>query len=184
MAELIATVFENQDDADHVLNTLQRLQKEHLIDLQDAATVLRTPEGKVTLKQAVNMIGLGAGTGAVSGAFWGTLIGLLFLNPLAGLITGAAVGGGAGALSGALADYGINDEFIKRTGETLKPGTSALFVLVRKAQPEKVLAELKDYHGKIIRSSLSPEQEKKLQDAISRVAAEQPKEATAEAPAS
>jgi len=40
-------------------------------------------------------------------------------------------------------------------------------VLVRKAQPEKILAELSGFRGKVLRSSLSPEQEARLQAAIS-----------------
>ena len=73
---------------------------------------------------------------------WWALVGLLFLNPLLGLATGAALGAGAGALSGKLADYGINDDFIRSVAEAVQPNTSALFILVRKAQPEKVLAEM------------------------------------------
>jgi uncharacterized membrane protein len=65
-------------------------------------------------------------------------------------------------------DYGINDDFIKSIGDTLKPETSALFLLVRKSQPEKVLAELSGFKGHVIRSSLSPEQEARLQAALSQ----------------
>jgi uncharacterized membrane protein len=80
----------------------------------------------------------------VSGAFWGTLIGLLFLNPL----MGAVVGAGSGALSGKLADLGINDQFMKDLGATLTSGSSALFVLVRRSTPDKVLEGLKPFVGK------------------------------------
>jgi uncharacterized membrane protein len=61
------------------------------------------------------------------------------MDPLLGWLGGAAIGAGSGTLSGKLADYGLNDEFIKSLGSTIQPGTSALFVLVRKARPEKVL---------------------------------------------
>ena len=44
-------------------------------------------------------------------------------------------------------DYGINDDFIKSIGDTLQPDTSALFLLIRKSQPEKVLAELSGFKG-------------------------------------
>jgi uncharacterized membrane protein len=108
--------------------------------------------------------------GGAFGAFWGTLIGLLFLNPLAGLFTGAAFGAGAGALSGMLSDYGINDDFIRSLGETLEPGTSALFVLVRRATLDKVLPEVRPFGGKVIRTSLSTEQEARLRRALEDVA--------------
>mgnify|MGYP001047647264 CR=1 FL=1 len=71
-------------------------------------------------------------------------MGLLFLHPLLGLAAGA----GAGAVAGALSDVGIEDDFMKELSETLRPGSSALFVLVRKSTPDKVLNELRGYRRK------------------------------------
>ncbi|WP_238179894.1 DUF1269 domain-containing protein, partial [Methylobacterium oxalidis] len=167
MAELVVVGFNDPHEADRALNELARLQTEYLIDLEDAVVAIRGPDGKLRLKQSVDLVGAGAASGGIWGAMWGSLVGLLFLNPLLGLATGAALGAGAGALSGSLADYGINDDFIGSVAETLQPNTSALFVLVRKAQPEKVLAEMSRFRGSVIRSSLSPEQESRLQAALS-----------------
>jgi uncharacterized membrane protein len=167
MSELIVVAFDSPDEADRVLTDLQRLQKEYLVDLEDAVVVIREAGGKLRVKQSVDLVGAGAATGVLWGSMWGALVGLLFLNPVAGLLTGAALGAGAGALSGALADYGIDDGFIREVGQALQPNTSALFVLVRKMQPEKVLAELSRFRGRVLRSSLSPEQEARLQAALS-----------------
>jgi uncharacterized membrane protein len=167
VAELVVVGFDNPHDADRALTELGRLQKEYLVDLEDAVVAIRTPEGKLKLKQSVDMVGAGAASGGLWGATWGALVGLLFLNPLLGLATGAALGMGSGALSGKLVDYGINDDFIRSIGQTLQPNTSALFVLVRKFQPEKVLAELGQFRGQVLRSSLSPDQERRLQEALS-----------------
>lgn len=167
MAELVVVAFDDVAEADRALTELARLQREYLIDLEDAVIAIRQPDGKVNLKQSISLVGIGATSGGLSGAMWGTLVGLLFLNPLAGMAVGGLVGAGSGALSGTLVDYGINDDFIRRIGETLQPNTSALFVLVRKAQPEKVMNELSGFRGRVIRSSLSPEQEKRLQEALS-----------------
>jgi uncharacterized membrane protein len=171
MSELVAIGFDNPQEADRVLTELVRLQKEYLLDLEDAVVAIRQPDGKVNLKQSVNLAGVGAASGGLSGAMWGTLVGLLFLNPLAGFAVGGLLGAGTGALSGSLIDYGINDDFIRQIAESLQPSTSALFVLVRKAQPEKVMAELSGFRGRVIRSSLSPEQESRLQTALSGSAA-------------
>lgn len=111
--------------------------------------------GKVKLHQAVNL----TAAGAVSGGFWGTLIGLIFLNSLLGLVVGAT----AGAVSGALSDVGIDDKFMKELAGQLKDGSSVLFVLVRHATPDKVLEELKGTGGHILRTSLSHDDEAKLQ---------------------
>ena len=167
MAELIAVGFDDVAEADRVLTDLKRLQKEYLIDLEDAVVVVRPPEGKVQLKQSVNLTAAGAATGATTGALFGTLIGMLFLNPLAGFAVGGLVGGGTGALSGSLSDYGIDDDFMRSLVQNLPPNSSALFVLIRKAQPEKVLAEISKFRGRVLRTSLSPEQEQRLQAALS-----------------
>jgi uncharacterized membrane protein len=171
MSDLIVVGFKGEDTADQVLNKLRALQKEHLIDLEDACIVVRDQKGDVHLKQAVNLVGVGAASGGAWGALWGTLIGLLFLNPLAGLLTGAAIGAGAGALSGALSDYGVDDDFIRSVGSTIQPGSSALFVLVRRATLDKVLPELRPFGGTILRTSLSHEQEERLKKALQEVSA-------------
>ena len=169
MSDLIVVSFKGVDTADQVLNKLRALQKEHLIDLEDACIVVRDQNGDVRLKQAINLIGVGAASGGAWGALWGTLIGLLFLNPLAGLLTGAAIGAGAGALSGALSDYGIDDDFIRSLGSSLQPGSSALFILVRRATFDKVQPELRPFGGTILRTSLSREQEERLRKALEEV---------------
>ena len=98
----------------------------------------------------------------MGGTFWGMLIGMIFLNPLAG----AAIGAGAGTLSGKLRDLGISNDFMKELGETFKPGTSALFVLVRKATPDKVLEELKGFKGKVLKTSLTKDKEEELRQVL------------------
>lgn len=167
MAELVVIGFENPQEADRVLTELKRLEKEYLIDLEDAVVAIRQPNGKVQLKQSINMAGVGATSGGLGGAFWGTLVGLLFLNPLAGFVVGGLVGAGGGALSGSLSDYGINDDFMRGLSDTLQLDSSALFLLIRKVQPEKVVAEISHFGGHVLRTSLSPEQEARLQTALS-----------------
>ena len=168
MSEFVVVGFDNPQEADRVLTELARLRREYLIDLEDAVVAIRDPDGQVRIKQSINLASAGAVQGGLSGALWGTLVGLLFLNPLLGLGVGAAVGAGTGALTGNLIDYGIDDGLIRSIGETLQPNTSALFLLVRKAQPDKVLQELSGYKGRVIRSSLSPDQEARLQAALSK----------------
>src|SRR3954469_2418525 len=117
MAELVVVGFDNVTEADRALMELARLQKEYLIDLEDAVVAIRQPDGKVNLKQSINLAGVGAASGGLSGAIWGSLVGLLFLNPLAGFAVGGLLGAGTGALSGSLIDYGINDDFIRQIAE-------------------------------------------------------------------
>jgi len=159
MSTLIAVGYDDQYKAEEIRLKLLKMQKDYLIDLEDAVVAVKDAQGKVKLHQAVNL----TAAGAVSGGIWGTLIGLIFLNPFLGLAVGAA----AGAVSGALTDLGIDDNFMKNLAASLNPGSSVLFVLVRKATPDKVLEELKGSGGKILKTSLSHDDEEKLQAALS-----------------
>jgi uncharacterized membrane protein len=170
MSNLIVLDFDGIHTADEVLNKLRSLQKEQLIDLEDSCVVERDKDGKVHIKQAVNMTALGAARGGSMGALWGTLVGLLFLNPLAGMVIGAAAGAGSGALSGSLTDYGINDDFIKKLSATIPVDSSALFVLVKSATADKVIAEIESYRPRVLKTSLSNEDEARLKAALSKVA--------------
>jgi len=158
MSHLIAIAYDDIFKAEEVRLTLAKLQREHLIELEDAAVVVKNAEGKVKLKQAINL----TAAGATSGGFWGLLIGTLFLVPL----FGAAVGAAAGAIGGALSDIGVDDDFMRELGETLQPDTSALFILVKKVTPDKVLDEVSKYGGKILRTSLSKDDEEQLQEVL------------------
>ena len=171
MSSLVVLGFDGIHTADEVLNKVRPMQKEHLIDLEDACVVERGKDGKVHIKQAVNLTALGAATGGVRGMLLGTLVGILFLNPLAGMALGAVAGAGAGALSGRLIDFGINDEFVKKLGETIPKDSSALFVLVRSVTEDKVLPEIEPYKPRVLKTSLSNEDEAKLRAALSKVAA-------------
>src|SRR5262250_398143 len=142
MSTLAVIGYDDIFKAEEVRLELIKMQRDYLIDLEDAVVAVKDSSGKVKLHQAVNL----TAAGAVSGGFWGTLVGLIFLNPLLGL----AVGAGAGAVSGALSDVGINDQFMKDLAGTMKPGSSALFVLVRHATPDKVLEELKGTGGTVL----------------------------------
>ncbi len=155
MSTLVVVGYDDQFKAEEIRLALKKMQQEYLIDLEDAVVAVKDQEGKVRLHQAVNT----TAAGALSGGFWGALIGMIFLNPLLGM----AVGAGAGAVSGALTDVGINDQFMKDLAETMQPGSSTLFVLVRKATPDKVLEQLKGTGGKVLKTSLSHEDEAKLQ---------------------
>ncbi|MFO1431883.1 MAG: DUF1269 domain-containing protein [Candidatus Competibacteraceae bacterium] len=158
MANLIVVAYDNEFQAEEVRLKLLKLQKDYLLDLEDAVVAVKSKDGKVKLSQIHNLTAYGA----VSGGFWGLLVGMIFLMPLVGMAVGAA----SGALGGALSDVGIDDNFIKQLAANLQPGTSELFVLVRKATPDKVLAELQGTGGKVIQTSLTHEDEAKLQTAL------------------
>lgn len=160
MATLTVLKFDVSDGAEKALALMQSLQKQNLIQLQDAA-IVSWPQGakKPKTRQAVNL----AGAGALNGAFWGMLFGLLFFVPF----LGAAIGAAMGALSGAFTDVGIDDSFIKEVQTKVTPGSSALFLMSSGAVLDKVTEAVKDQPFELIASNLSNEQEAKLKEYFS-----------------
>jgi len=160
MSDLVAVVFKDETTAFDMRAALAKMQKEYLIDMEDCVVVTKDAKAKVKLHQAMNL----TAAGAASGGFWGMLIGTIFLNPLLGL----AVGAGAGALSGKLSDIGVNDQMMKDLATEFTPGSSALFVLVRKATPDKVLEGLNEFagKGKVLKTSLKKDSEEALREVL------------------
>lgn len=160
MSTLVAVVFNDESTAFEMRGALTRMQTQYLLEMEDAVVVTRDPDGKTRLHQAYSLTGMGA----ASGAFWGMLIGMFFLNPF----LGGLVGMGAGALAAKFKDVGLDDSMMKEVGQSLKPNTSALFVLLRKTTPDKVLEGLKQFTGKgrVFQSSLNKDDEKALRDVL------------------
>lgn len=158
MSELIVVGYDDEVTATRVLDELQELQREYLVDLDDAAVIVRNQRGKVK----VTTTDMSVSTGALSGMFWGTLIGLIFLVPVVGLVYGGLIGAAAGGIN----RLDIKEDFKKEFGAMVQPGNSAILAVVRHAAPEQVIEALEPYGGKVLRTSLSHEAEEKLMDEL------------------
>jgi len=161
MTTLTAWKFETPYGADDALATLEKLQSEALIQVQDAAVVSWEPGRK---KPKTRELHSTKKAGALGGGFWGLLFGLIFFVPIIGLAIGAA----AGAIAGSLANVGISDAFIKSVREKVTPGTSALFLLSSDAVIDRVRAEFQGTEAELISTNLSAEQESKLREAFAQ----------------
>ncbi len=158
MSILVVVSYENEFRADEVRLHLLKMQKDYLVNVEDAVVAKKDSKGKVKLHQMYNL----TAAGTASGGFWGLLVGVLFMNPLLGL----AVGAGTGAVAGALSDVGINDNFMKDLSANLTENSSMLFLLLDNIVFDKVLDELKGEGGTIIKTSLSHTDEAKLKAAL------------------
>lgn len=159
MATLTVWKFENPDGAERALVTLERLQEDGLITVEDAAIVSWASDKK---KPKTRDLSGTTGAGALGGAFWGFLFGLIFFIPFLGMALGAA----AGALAGSMADVGIDKDFIERVRGEVTPGTSALFVLTSGAVMDRVHDAFAAHAPTLIQSNLSEDEENRLREAF------------------
>jgi uncharacterized membrane protein len=157
---LVVLGFPDELSAFALRELLCQLEEDSVIEVGDAVVVTRNAKGKVRLHQSLPLVALGTAVGSFSGM----VLGMMLLNPLFGSIAGAA----AGAAAATFRDAGINDNFMMNLGETLTPGSSALFVVVRKTKPEELLERLKPFAGgcKILQSTMTAENEALLRNLL------------------
>jgi uncharacterized membrane protein len=158
MAELVAIGYPDETTASLAAEEVQRLAQDLIIEPDAVAVIVRDKEGKYHVHTSHHAVG----GGATWGMFWGLLFGLLFFVPVFGM----AVGAGLGALFGKVEKSGINKEFQDQVRDLVQPGTSALFVVVEKVTPDKAVDALSQYGGTVLKSSLSKDAEKELQEAL------------------
>lgn len=162
MSELIVAGFNGQFTADQVLLDLMKMQQVHLVDLDDAAVAVRKSDGTIAIKQTSTLVMADAALG--SGC--GLLIGAVCLNPLMGTLVGGIVGAAIGKIIKLVEKIGIKEDFINDVADTLKPDSSAIFVLVSKGLSDQVAQELKKFSATLLRTSLSPKNEQELNEIL------------------
>ena len=158
MADLIAIGYPDQATAEAAADEARRLAHDLIIEPDAIAVIVRDDEGKYHVHTSHHMVGAGASWGM----FWGLLFGVLFFVPVFGI----AIGAGLGALMGKVTKSGIDRQFQDQVRGMLTPGTSALFLMVEKVTPDKAVEAMSKYGGTVLKTSLSKDGEKELQDAL------------------
>jgi len=159
MSQWIVIVFDKEEEAHAVREEVRKLENSGDLSLDDAQVISRDADGKIHSKGQVDR---GVGLGAVGGGLIGLLlVGLFF--PIAGILVGALAGAGLGKMAG----LGVDKKFIKEVQEAVKPGTSALFLVVKHANFAALRAVLQPHEGSIYQTSVSPEDEETIKRALS-----------------
>jgi uncharacterized membrane protein len=157
MNQLLVIAFDHFEDARSALRDLRNLEHDGRIRFEDTALVERDPDGTAHVKNEVS------GTTETAAAIGAVVGGLLtFVFPPLGIVLGAA----AGAAVGAAMDTGVSPKFVDEVKTTLRPGRSALFLVVKQSQLDAVLAALRQYRGDVIQTTLDSETEEALKQAI------------------
>jgi uncharacterized membrane protein len=158
MADLIAIGYPDEATAEAAAEEARRLARDLIIEPDAIAVIVRDTEGKYHVHTSHHLVR----GGATWGMFWGLLFGALFFVPVVGI----AIGAGLGALMGKVTKSGIDQQFQDQVRDMLTPGSSALFLMVEKITPDKAVEALSKYGGTVLKTSLSKDGEKELQDAL------------------
>src|SRR3954469_18340570 len=158
MADLIAIGYDDETTAAAAADEVAQLTRDLIVEPDAVAVIVRDKDGKYKVTTSHHPVGAGASYGV----FWGLLFGLLFFVPVFGM----ALGAGLGALMGKIEKTGINKEFQDQVRDMVRPGTSALFMIVGRVTPDKATAALSRFGGTVLKSSLSKEDEETLQQAL------------------
>jgi len=163
LADLIAIGYPDETTASLAAQEAERLASDLILQPDAIAVIVRDKAGKYHVTTNHQPVA----SGATWGMFWGLLFGLLFFVPVLGI----AVGAGLGALMGKLQKAGIDKQFQDQVKDMVKPGTSALFLVIDKVTPDKATAAMSKFGGTVLKSSLSQSAEAELQSALHGVEA-------------
>jgi uncharacterized membrane protein len=157
MNQLIVVAFDHFDDAKTAMASLRSLEAQGRISFEDTAVVQRDPDGKAHVRNEVSGT---TETATVVGAVIGGIMSFAF--PVLGVAIGAALG----AAVGAMLDRGVSAKFIDDVKTTLRPGRSALFLVVRQSDADATIAALRPFSGDVIQTTLDTETEEALRSAL------------------
>ena len=158
MADLVAIGYPDMATAEAAADEARRLAQDLIIQPDAIAVITRDTDGTYHTSTSHHAVG----AGATWGMFWGFLFGLLFFIPVIGI----GIGAGLGALMGKFGKTSIDKQFQDQVRGLLQPGTSALFLMLEKVTPDKAVDAMSKYGGTVLKTSLSKDDEKELQDAL------------------
>jgi uncharacterized membrane protein len=181
VAELIVVGFKrDMYRASEVLNELLELNDDWVVDLHDAVAVYRDYNGKLRVDQSYQMT---TGEGAAWGGLWGLLIGATLAIPFtagasaaaaagaiaAGAAGGTAIGAGAGAIDASSwkDEFGIPDDFVRQVSTMVQPGDSSIYAILRVGDPDVVADQFRGYGGTILRTTLTRDQQARVEKVLS-----------------
>ena len=158
VSELIVANYHDPLRAAQLLDTLRYWHAEWSLDLEDAIVLVKRADGKAQLLATYS-----SEQQNQTGGFLSTLLDTLFL-PIAGTEGLAWKQDGRGvsrltdqALNAAWwrEQLGLADDFVHQVRRMIRPGDSALLMLIRRSDPNLVVDEIHRYGGRLLQASVT-----------------------------
>jgi uncharacterized membrane protein len=165
---LIASIYPDQEHANTILETLQRMHRASNITLVDAALVTKDEDGKVHIDETKEVT---TAKGAKRGAIIAGVFGLIYPPSL---IVTVLAGGGIGGLWGKLRDTGIKTGDMKVIADDLQPGSVALIVVAEPPSVPSIERAMEGWDGRIVRHGFSEEESDLIEQAADEAAKAMP----------
>ena len=147
--QLLIAAFQDEGGASAALSMLKEAKKEKLVAIKDAAILRKDAQGKLHVSETGDMTGTRGGViGAVVGAGLGILSGGATLA-----LTG--IGAIAGGLAGKLRDSGFDDSRLRKLGEGLKPGSSAIVAVIEHTWVADLQEDLRKAGAEVVTEAIA-----------------------------
>jgi uncharacterized membrane protein len=160
VSDLVAITFDQREQAGQALKALRQVEGRGLIHLTETAVIEKDAEGHVHTKNEADS---GVEVGVMVTGTLGLLVAIAF--PIAGITAGLA----GGAWAGSKMRLGVDKDFLERLRDDVRPGTSALLLMVSDVKPRGVPAireAMQPFRGTVYETKLSPEAQRTLHEVV------------------
>ena len=174
---VVLAVFDDDEVGIQAYKDLRAAEKDKKIDLENSVVVSKDEEGKILINEEAEKIAGGAGKGALIGGALGILAGP------AGVIAFGAIGAALGGLTAKLDDVDFDDTRLKKLGDRLEPGKSAIVAVTEGKYAEKLVEELENREAQVAVEDLPRDFKQILEDGGSfawRIAEDEAQDAAVE----
>ncbi len=149
-------VFRSEDEAKAAIKRMQKAEKDHLIEVEDAVLITKDQQGKVHVKEYKDFT---TRRGAITGGAIGVVVGAVLGGPVGAAIAAGLVGGAAGAFVGKAVDFGIPKDRIEYVGESLDAGKAAVFGKIKTEHMELLRQSIDQGPGELMEFEITEEAE-------------------------
>ncbi|MCB0199058.1 MAG: DUF1269 domain-containing protein [Anaerolineae bacterium] len=154
-------IFKDEEEAKAAVKRMQKAEKDHMIEVEDAVLVSKDQNGKVHVKEYKDFT---TRRGAITGGAIGIVVGAVLGGPVGAAIAAGVVGGVAGAFVGKAVDFGIPKDRIEYVGQSLDNGKAAVFGKIKTQHMDLLRSSIEQGPGELLEFEVTEDAEADMDD--------------------